>query len=189
MQLTSEQQRIVRSSAARLAVQAGAGAAKTTTLCAYAQARPQSRVLYVAFNKAIQLEAAARMPANVSARTTHSLAWRKARELFGDRAGERVGSTYPSAVSRAFGCTPLAATAALQAIQKWCGSLEVELAAEHLPAEVASRLPNPASLVPLARAVWKRMVDANAYSGSKAQGFPIQTRHHFRCDTATEMAR
>jgi len=43
--------------------------------------------------------------------------------------------------------------------------------------------------VPLARAVWKRMVDANAYSGSKAQGFPIQTRHHFRCDTATEMAR
>jgi F-box protein 18 (helicase) len=127
MQLTPEQQRIVNSSAARLAVQAGAGAAKTTTLCAYAQARPRSRVLYLAFNKAIQLEAAARMPANVTARTTHSLAWRKARELFGDRAGERVGSTYPSAVSRAFGCTPLAATAALQAIQKWCGSLEVEL--------------------------------------------------------------
>lgn len=161
MQLTSEQQRIVRSSAARLAVQAGAGAAKTTTLCAYAHARPRSRVLYVAFNKAIQLEAAARMPANVTARTTHSLAWRKTRELFGDRAGERVGSTYPSTVSRAFGCTPLAATAALQAIQKWCGSLEVELAAEHLPAEVASRLPDPAALVALARAVWKRMVDAN----------------------------
>ena len=53
MQLTSEQQRIVRSGAARLAVQAGAGAAKTTTLCAYAQVRPRSRVLYVAFNKAI----------------------------------------------------------------------------------------------------------------------------------------
>lgn len=163
MQLTSEQQRIVSSAAARLAVQAGAGAAKTTTLCAYAQARPRSRVLYVAFNKAIQLEAAARMPANVSARTTHSLAWRKARELFGDRAGERVGSTYPSAVSRAFGCTPLAATAALQAIQKWCGSLEVELGSEHLPVDVASRLPDPAGLVALARAVWKRMVDANEH--------------------------
>ena len=103
MQLTSEQQRIVRSGAARLAVQAGAGAAKTTTLCAYAQARPRSRVLYVAFNKAIQLEAAARMPANVTARTTHSLARRKPRERVGDRGGEGVGSTYPSTVSRAFG--------------------------------------------------------------------------------------
>jgi F-box protein 18 (helicase) len=142
------------SAAARLAVQAGAGAAKTTTLCAYAQARPECRVLYVAFNKAIQLEAATRMPANVSARTTHSLAYRKARDLFGDRAGERIGSTYPSTVSRAFGCTPLAATAALQAIQKWCGSLEAELGSEHLPVDVASRLPDPAGLVALARAVW-----------------------------------
>ena len=53
MQLRSEQQRIVSSAAVRLAVQAGAGAAKTTTLCAYAQARPECRVLYVAFNKAI----------------------------------------------------------------------------------------------------------------------------------------
>ena len=147
MQLTSEQQRIVSSAATRLAVQAGAGAAKTTTLCAYAQARPECRVLYVAFNKAIQLEAATRMPANVSARTTHSLAYRKARDLFGDRAGERIGSTYPSAVSRAFGCTPLAATAALQAIQKWCGSLEAELGSEHLPVEVASRLAESAAVV------------------------------------------
>lgn len=160
MQLTSEQQRIVRSGATRLAVEAGAGAAKTTTLCAYAQARPESRVLYVAFNKAIQLDAAARMPANVSARTTHSLAWRKARELFGDRAGERIGSTYPSTVSRTFACTPLAATAALQAIQRWCGSLEAVLGSEHLPVEVASRLPDLAAAVALARAVWRRMLDA-----------------------------
>ena len=60
MELTEEQTRIVRSRTRRLAVQAGAGAAKTTTLCAYADARRGARVLYLAFNKAIQLEAAAR---------------------------------------------------------------------------------------------------------------------------------
>src|SRR5205085_1605438 len=81
--LTEEQERIVRCGATRLAVQAGAGAAKTTTLCAYARARPAARILYLAFNKAIQLEAAAKMPANVTCRTTHSIAWRKAKALFG----------------------------------------------------------------------------------------------------------
>src|SRR4051812_24817030 len=45
MQLTEEQQRIVGSTSRRLAVQAGAGAAKTTTLCAYAAARPRQRIL------------------------------------------------------------------------------------------------------------------------------------------------
>jgi len=161
MELTDEQRRIVGSRAQRLAVQAGAGAAKTTTLCAYAQARPQARILYVAFNKPVQLEAAARMPPNVTCRTTHSLAYRKARELFGDRAADRVGKTYPSTVVRTVGGSALAATAALQAIQKWCGSLDPELGPAHVPPEIASRMADPATLVALAREVWKRMADPN----------------------------
>jgi F-box protein 18 (helicase) len=48
MQLTAEQVCVVRSRARRLTVQAGAGAAKTTTLGAYADARRGSRVLYLA---------------------------------------------------------------------------------------------------------------------------------------------
>ena len=59
------------------------------------------------------------MPPNVTSRTTHSIAWRKAKELFGERAAERVGNTYPSTVGKAFGCGPLVAAGALQAIQQY----------------------------------------------------------------------
>ena len=160
MELTEEQTRIVQSGTRRLAVQAGAGAAKTTTLCAYADARRGARVLYLAFNKAIQLEAAARMPPNVTCRTTHSIAWRKAKELFGERAADRVGNTYPSTVAKAFGCGPLVATGALQAIQRWCGSLEPQIGLDHVPPDIAARLADPSVLVRVAREVWLRMTDS-----------------------------
>lgn len=71
MEPTEEQRRIVASQARGLVVEAGAGAAKTTTLGLYAGARQRTRILYLAFNKSIQLEAAARMPANVTCRTMH----------------------------------------------------------------------------------------------------------------------
>jgi F-box protein, helicase, 18 len=158
MELTEEQQRVVRSRAGRLAVQAGAGAAKTTTLCEYAAARPARRILYLAFNKSIQLEAQERMPTNVTARTTHSVSWRKAAELFGQRAKDRVGNTYPSSVSRTFGCGALAATAALQTIARWCGALEPKIGPQHVPPELAARMADPSVVVAVARDVWSAMV-------------------------------
>lgn len=101
------------------------------------------------------------MPANVTCRTTHSIAWRKAIELFGDQTGQRVGNTYPSTVAKAFSCSALAATGALQTIQRWCGSLETQIDVEHLPTEIAARLADPNALVTLAREVWKGMVDGS----------------------------
>ncbi len=157
MEPTEEQRRIVASQARGLVVEAGAGAAKTTTLGLYASARQRTRILYLAFNKSIQLEAAARMPANVTCRTTHSIAWRKAVELFGKDAAQRVGKTYGSSVSRAFRCGPLAASGALQAIQNWCGSLDDEITSVHVPAEIAERMADPGTVVELARATWERM--------------------------------
>ncbi len=74
--LTQEQQDVVRTEAATLRVNAFSGTGKTATLVAFAQARPNRRMLYIAFNKAIQMEAAQRFPANVEARTCHSLAYR-----------------------------------------------------------------------------------------------------------------
>ena len=48
IQPTEEQLRVVASSGRSLVVEAGAGAAKTTTLGLYAGARPRSRILYLA---------------------------------------------------------------------------------------------------------------------------------------------
>jgi F-box protein 18 (helicase) len=157
MQPTDEQQRIVECGARALVVEAGAGATKTTTLGLYAGARPRTRILYLAFNKSIQLEAAARMPQNVTCRTTHSIAWRKAVELFGGEAARRVGKTYGSSVSRALRCRPLAAAGALQAIQNWCGSLDEQISSAHVPTEIAERMADPGTVVELARAVWECM--------------------------------
>jgi F-box protein 18 (helicase) len=158
MELTEEQQRVVRSRAGRLAVQAGAGAAKTTTLCEYAAARPTQRILYLAYNKSIRLEAQERMPSNVTARTTHSVAWRKAVALFGPRAMDRVGDTYPSSVSRAFGCGALTAAAALKSIARWCAALEPRIDLHHVPPELAARMADPGIVVGVAREVWSAMV-------------------------------
>lgn len=76
MPLTEEQQAVVHSRSEALKVVAFAGAGKTSTLRAYAQARPERRMLYLAFNNAIAREAAGRFTPNVTCLTTHSLAFR-----------------------------------------------------------------------------------------------------------------
>ena len=55
--------------------EARAGAGKTATARQIAKALPGKKILYVAFNKSTQVEAAGSFPANVEARTSHSLAW------------------------------------------------------------------------------------------------------------------
>lgn len=78
-QLTREQQAVAACNLAPgqvLKVMAFAGTGKTTTLKAFAEARPHLRFLYLAFNKSVQLEAARRFPSNVTAKTAHALAFR-----------------------------------------------------------------------------------------------------------------
>src|SRR4051794_34935521 len=64
--------------AGSLRVLAFAGAGKTTALRLLAEADP-SPALYLAYNKAAQLQAQARFPAHVACRTVHSLAYRATR--------------------------------------------------------------------------------------------------------------
>lgn len=76
---TEEQQAILDAAATggTVAISARAGTGKTTTLRMVAEARPRTRMLYVAFNKAIQLEADKTFPANVTCNTAHALAFRE----------------------------------------------------------------------------------------------------------------
>lgn len=57
-------------------IEACAGSGKTTTLKLLASRAPHRKGLYLAFNKAIQLEAAASFPDHVECRTAHSMAYR-----------------------------------------------------------------------------------------------------------------
>src|SRR4051794_13890449 len=58
-----------------LVVEAGAGTGKTSTLRLMAEATPERKGVYLAYNKAIQTDAAASFPSNVECRTAHSLAY------------------------------------------------------------------------------------------------------------------
>lgn len=73
---TGEQQAIIDlfATGRSFKVEAGAGTGKTTTLGMVARSTPR-RGLYLAFNKAIVLDAGSKMPPNVRCSTAHSLAW------------------------------------------------------------------------------------------------------------------
>lgn len=76
--LTKEQEAVVKSSG-NIKINAVAGSGKTTTLLAYAGARPKQRILYLAFNKAVKMEAEKKFADNgythVRVETAHSLAY------------------------------------------------------------------------------------------------------------------
>ena len=76
--LTTEQEKVVSTNVSlrqALKVVAFAGTGKTSTLYAYAKARPRETFLYLAFNKAIADEGRRKFPRNVECRTSHSLAF------------------------------------------------------------------------------------------------------------------
>lgn len=72
---TPEQALITQYKGAKLVVIAFAGTGKTTTLIKYALNNPKLRILYIAYNRAIRDEAAAKFPANVECKTSHQIAY------------------------------------------------------------------------------------------------------------------
>lgn len=73
---TDEQQAILNAFATgeNLVIEAGAGTGKTSTLRLLGESTDESG-LYIAYNKAIQTDAASSFPSNVACRTAHSLAY------------------------------------------------------------------------------------------------------------------
>jgi superfamily I DNA/RNA helicase len=80
MNLTQEQHDIINSTG-NIKINAVAGSGKTTTIIEYARTRPKkSKILYLAFNRSVKLEAAKKFAEkgldNVKVETAHSLAYR-----------------------------------------------------------------------------------------------------------------
>ncbi|GAB0063283.1 MULTISPECIES: UvrD-helicase domain-containing protein [Pseudomonas syringae group] len=75
MQWTEEQQPAIHSSAKKLLVQAFAGTGKTTTLVGYASHNAKIKMLYLCYNKAVEMAAKNRFPRNVTCKTAHGLAY------------------------------------------------------------------------------------------------------------------
>lgn len=98
LHLTAEQRAIVRSTG-NIKINAVAGSGKTTTIIQYAASRPKgARILYLAFNKSVRMEARKRFSAlglhNVQVETAHSLAYKYIVPNRGYQIGQKDYKTY-----------------------------------------------------------------------------------------------
>lgn len=87
-------------------VRALAGTGKTSTMEALARrfqiARPEAKILYIAFNRSVKVEADGRMPENIESRTGHSLAWAAVGPLINGKLGrQQLARTHPELASSA----------------------------------------------------------------------------------------
>lgn len=125
-----------------LALQAGAGTGKTSTLVLLAT-RTKRRGRYIAFNKAIAQDAAARFPPSVTCRTAHSLAYaatghRYTRRLNGPRqagwkTGRELGITKTVRIGERDVSHKALSHAVLRTVTHYCHSADPHLTRSHVP--------------------------------------------------------
>ncbi len=167
---TAEQQAAVDAfgSGGTLVVEAGAGTGKTSTLRMLAESRPNKKGLYVAFNKAIQLEAERTFPRSVECRTAHSLAYQThgspiRHRLNGPRVTSREAASILRAPTVALGdnltlCPAAVATMALRTVDRFCRSADEEITARHFQPPATAPAADlgglAATVVAVARRAW-----------------------------------
>jgi hypothetical protein len=155
---------------------ARAGTGKTTILNGIGHEMPDAKILYLAYNKAIQLEAESKFPRNVTCKTAHSLAYRAVGKNFAKRLrGPRVTSRQACGVMGIYDSFPISveltlepwqiARLAMDAVKKFCYSADTEITARHLPwmpgtENVRDDLAD--IVIPYARRAWQNLVDPNA---------------------------
>lgn len=161
MELTIEQEQIVNCKLNRgdtLKIIAGAGTGKTSTLIEYSKARPNHRMLYLCFNKSVQVEASGKFPSNVECRTGHSLAW----SGFGARYRHKlVPGLKPFIVKSAMRLDSYEITqASIDTLLNFLQSAEAEIKSRHVPqkALLLTGATKPA-IVKNAKAIWEAMID------------------------------
>ena len=134
MQTTDEQNKIIHCDLApgqTLKVMAFAGTGKTTTLVEYTKKRPHLNFLYVAFNKSVQMEAAAKFPSNVTARTSHALAFRVKGHPHKDRL---VPGFRANMVMEALGLKQMEdARFAMETLNTYLASADPKVTNRHIP--------------------------------------------------------
>ncbi|MHB1533072.1 MAG: UvrD-helicase domain-containing protein [Acidimicrobiales bacterium] len=149
-------------------IEAGAGTGKTSTLRLLAAERPQAKGLYVAYNKAIQVEAERSFGRNVEARTAHSLPYRNfgapmRNQLNGPRVTSRNAATILRPPSVPLGgdvvvAPGAVASMALRTVASFCHSADEAITAKHFARPGAPEATDltglSATVVGVARRAW-----------------------------------
>lgn len=162
MNLTDEQTKIIESTpppGGSLLVTAFAGTGKTFTLQQYAEERPVEKILYAAYNKAIQLEAERKMPINVTSRTTHSLAY----HAFGAdyrKAGLLRSSVPFWGIAKLLQTNVVIAAFTNSVLMKFLASDDKEISKKHLTLDILNYyndVENTPPFISMAQTVWEDM--------------------------------
>jgi superfamily I DNA/RNA helicase len=173
---TSEQVEIVAAAKTGedVIVEAGAGTGKTSTLALTSEALPQARILYLAFSKALQVEASGTFPANVEARTAHSLAYRNfcapSKHKHGKYARASEIAQRLSTQSFRYGSGDEAdsrsgfqvAAAVMDAVSKFCASADRKPTRYHIDTRVVPDQFQDAyatHVLPYVQAAWTQIAD------------------------------
>ncbi|MEU2119465.1 AAA family ATPase [Streptomyces sp. NPDC016459] len=151
-----------------MALQAGAGTGKTSTLALLAQSTSR-RGRYIAYNRAIAQEAAARFPTTVTCKTAHALAYaaighRYARRLDAPRrpawrTGQDLGITKPVRVEDHTLMPTTLSNTVLRAVTRFCHSADPNITDHHVPPlrgldSPTARSQLAAVVLPYARKAW-----------------------------------
>ncbi|GAA4887403.1 UvrD-helicase domain-containing protein [Streptomyces coeruleoprunus] len=125
-----------------LALQAGAGTGKTTTLALLAR-RTRRHGRYLAYNRAIALDAAARFPATVTCKTAHAMAYAAIGHLYARRlnaprqpawhTGQALGITKGVRIGERDLSTRALSYATLRTVTRYCHSADHTLTSRHVP--------------------------------------------------------
>ncbi len=157
MPVTTEQQSIIDSTARRIVVNAFAGTGKTTTAVLYARARSE-RILYLAYNKAVQIDATKRFAPNVVCKTTHALAFPQ----FGSRFKHKLGNLRVGDIADVLRLSYPQAAQVAEAMQNYLNSADEGIGSKHLPVSTnKSNWLDLDSVLHGARRLWERMQDVN----------------------------
>lgn len=167
---TPEQAEIIEAAPGgqNLAIEAGAGTGKTTTLKMLAAAMP-GRGVYVAYNRSVADDAKKSFPGSVLCSTAHGLAYRAVGYQYKERLnGPRIparetakilGINDPLGLAEKMLAPTQAARLALETVARFCRSASAEPDETHVPRKPGLDSPEDMAalrqaLVPLARKAW-----------------------------------
>ncbi|CAI1876912.1 MULTISPECIES: UvrD-helicase domain-containing protein [Serratia] len=150
---TPEQAAIIGWSGSKLVVRAFAGTGKTSTLVRFALANPDTRMLYLAYNRAIRDEAEQKFPFNVVCKTSHQLAWPN----FGRHYQQRLtGNLRITDVARQLNTRywPLARVA-ITTFNTFLCSADSQFGPQHLPDDDARSGLSAEKILAAAQLLWR----------------------------------
>lgn len=138
LQLSEEQNLICQSNSNEIKVNAFAGTGKTTTLIHYSQQHLDKKILYICYNKSIQLEAESKFPKNVVKKTSHSLAY----QYIGFKYKEKLVSFINNSAVKEYlklegSKNPeIAVKVLVNTVSNFCSSADYDFNSSHLPREL-----------------------------------------------------